>query len=108
MEDQNFKKLIDDISKALKQKYSDFKGVYFYGSRVRGDFNEDSDYDVVFVFDRDKIDWRFKYDVRDIIYDYELKYEFFLDNRIYTCKDIENPSTIFRFNVKREGIFYGV
>lgn len=104
--DKKFKELINELSKILKKKYPDFKGIYFYGSRAKGSFSEDSDYDVVYVFDRE-IDWRFEYEVKDIIYDYELKYEFFLDNRIYNYKDIQNPSTPFRFNVKSEGIFYG-
>lgn len=102
-----FKEFINILRKVLKGKYPDFKGIYFYGSRARGDSNEDSDYDVIYVFDRE-IDWRFEYEVKNIIYDYELKYEFFLDNRIYSFKDIQYPSTPFRNNVKSEGIFYGV
>ncbi|MDO8548594.1 MAG: nucleotidyltransferase domain-containing protein [Ignavibacteria bacterium] len=105
--DKKFKELIDELSKVFKEKYPDFKGIYFYGSRARGNFDEDSDYDVVYVFDRE-IDWRFEYEVKDIIYDYELKYEFFLDNRIYSYKNIQEPSSPFRTNVKSEGIFYGV
>ncbi len=105
--DKKFKELVNELSKVLKEKYPDFKGIYFYGSRARGNSNEESDYDVVYVFDRE-VDWRFEYEVKDIIYDYELKYELFLDNRIYNYKDIQDPSTPFRINVKREGIFYGV
>jgi predicted nucleotidyltransferase len=104
--DKKFNNLINELSKILKEKYPDFKGIYFYGSRARGDFTKDSDYDVMYVFDRE-IDWRFEYEVKDIIYDYELKYEFFLDNKIYSYKDMQNPSTPFRLNVKSEGIFYG-
>jgi predicted nucleotidyltransferase len=104
--DIEFKEFIKILSKALKEKYPDFRGIYFYGSRVRGNSNEDSDYDVIYVFDRE-IDWRFEYEVKDLIYDYELEYEFFLDNRIYNFEDIQYPSTPFRNSVKSEGIFYG-
>ena|SRR5690606_247074 len=104
---KNFEQFINTVGKILKEKYSDFKGIYLYGSRARGDFNKDSDYDVVYLFDRE-IDWRFEYEVKDIIYDYELKYEIFLDNKIYNYKDIQEPSTPFRINVKRDGVFYGI
>jgi predicted nucleotidyltransferase len=105
--DKKFKKLIDELKEVLKKKYQDFKGIYFYGSRARGDFNEDSDYDLVFVFDR-KIDWRFEYEVLDLIYDSELKYEFYLDPKIYSYNDIKDPITPFREAVLNEGIFYGI
>jgi predicted nucleotidyltransferase len=104
---KKFDQLVNEVSKVLKEKYSDFKGIYLYGSRSRGDFNKESDYDVIYVFDRE-IDWHFEYEVKDIIYDYELKYELFLDNKIYSYKDIQQPSTPFRINVKRDGIFYGI
>lgn len=105
--EKKFKDLLDELSRVLKKKYPEFRGIYLYGSQVKGTFNEESDYDVVYVFDRE-IDWRFEYEVKDIIYDLELKYELFLDNRIYNHKDIQDPSTPFRLNVKTEGIFYGV
>jgi uncharacterized protein len=104
---KKFKKLIDEIGSILKEKYPEFKGIYFFGSRARGKSKTDSDYDVIYVFDRE-IDWRFEYEVKDIIYDCELKYELFLDNKIYNYRDIQEPSTPFRTNVKSEGIFYGV
>ena len=104
---KKFKKLINELREILKNKYPDFKGIYFYGSRARGDFSEDSDYDLIFNFDRE-IHWNFEYEVKDIIYDYELKYELFLDSRKYSSKDIQEPATPFRINVKSEGIFYGI
>ncbi|OGU17475.1 MAG: hypothetical protein A2X61_08810 [Ignavibacteria bacterium GWB2_35_12] len=97
--------VISKIQKVLKGKYIDFKGVYFYGSRVKDNYNNDSDYDLVIAFDRE-IDWKFKYEIRDIIYDIELKSELMIDAKIYDIKEILNPVTPFRKIVKEEGIFY--
>jgi predicted nucleotidyltransferase len=62
-------KVIKELSSVLKKKYSDFRGIYFFGSRARGIYKED--YDFVFVFDR-KVSRKFKDEIRKIIYSCEL------------------------------------
>ncbi|MEO8398507.1 MAG: nucleotidyltransferase domain-containing protein [Ignavibacteriaceae bacterium] len=104
---QEIEKFIDAISKTLKQKYKDFKDISFYGSRVKENFREDSDYDLVFVIDG-KIDWKFEREIRYLIYEAELNYDLFIDNKIYNIKDIETPNSPLRYDVKSEGVFYGV
>ena len=47
------KDVIKRIKNAVKQDYPD-ADVYLYGSRARGDFNKDSDWDIL-VFTEDKI-----------------------------------------------------
>ncbi|MEW5821766.1 MAG: nucleotidyltransferase domain-containing protein, partial [Cyanobacteriota bacterium] len=48
----NISKIINDLNKLLSQKYSDFKGSYLYGSRAKGNYKEDSDIDIVVLFDQ--------------------------------------------------------
>lgn len=55
--------IINEIKAELKSNYPDFRGIYLFGSRARGDYQIDSDYDLAFVFDR-KIDWKFKDEIR--------------------------------------------
>jgi predicted nucleotidyltransferase len=97
-------KIINELSSELKLNYPDYYGLYFFGSRSRGNYREDSDYDVVLAFNR-VIDWKFKDKIFDIICDFNIKYDIILDAHIYNKTDIMNPITIFRENVKKEGIF---
>ncbi|MBI5326626.1 MAG: nucleotidyltransferase domain-containing protein [Ignavibacteriae bacterium] len=103
--DKKFESVINDIQNTFKKKYKEFKGIYLFGSRINGNYNEYSDYDFVVVFDR-KIDWRFRYEVRDFIYDIELKNDLLLDAKIYNINDILEPITPFRNTIKEQGIFY--
>jgi predicted nucleotidyltransferase len=98
--------IIHELMIELKNKYPDFKGIYFFGSRARGKYHEDSDIDLALVFDR-VIDWKFKDEIISVIYGYELKYDTFIDSFTYNYQEILNPVTPFKQNVKCEGIFYG-
>ena len=105
MKDMISENVINEIKKIVKEKYPDFKGVYFYGSRVKGNHRIDSDYDIVLVFDRE-IEWRFEKEVIYLIYDFMLKYDIVIDCTIYSEIDILDPATPFRENVKKQGLFY--
>ena len=97
--------IIQELIAELKSKYSDFKGIYFFGSRARGKYYEDSDIDIALVFDR-VIDWKFKKEIRSIVHFYDIKYDVFIDDHIYNYRDILEPITPFRFNVLNEGVYY--
>ncbi|MBU2446826.1 MAG: nucleotidyltransferase domain-containing protein [Bacteroidetes bacterium] len=105
-EKEKIEKVIKELSEILRDKYSDFNGIYFFGSRVKGGSDEFSDYDIAIVFDR-IIGRKFKDEIRKIVYDLELKYEIIIDSHIYSHFEILKPITPFRENVKNHGIFYG-
>lgn len=107
MTDKQIEKVIAEIKEELKNRYSDFVGVYFFGSKARGTGHTDSDYDLMFVFNRE-IDWRFEDEVLEFIYPYNLKYDIIIDYKIYSLREMNNPSTPFQLNVKQEGLFYAV
>ncbi len=106
MNNKKIENIIKQISSMLKSKYSDFNGVYFYGSRARGDYITDSDYDLIFIFQRE-ITWKFKEEVRHLIYEYEDKYDIFIDAKVISSREIDLNRMPFIQNVKKEGIFYG-
>ncbi len=101
-------KIINELRNHLKNEYPDFKGLYFYGSRARGEGTIDSDYDIVFLFERKKIDRSLKDEMISLVYDFELDYDIIINSRVYSFHSIQDPTTPYRFNVKTEGIFYGV
>jgi len=97
--------LIKELNLELKNKYSSFKGIYFFGSRLKGNYNSDSDYDMVLAFDCD-IDWRFRKEIIKVVYNIELRFDIFIDVKAYNIKDIKEPNTPFRQTVLEEGVFY--
>jgi predicted nucleotidyltransferase len=98
--------LISELKEGLNSRYKDFTGIYFFGSRSRENFSDESDLDLVLTFERN-IDRDFKNEVRDFVYDYALKYNVVIDSHIYNLNEILNPITPFRYVVRNEGIFYG-
>ncbi|MDM8550971.1 nucleotidyltransferase domain-containing protein [Desulfobacterales bacterium HSG2] len=99
--------LIKDINSTLKSRFQDYAGVYFFGSRSRGDYREYSDYDMVFVF-RTKPDWQKKDQIRDIVYRKEVEYDLVIDGKYYSQEDVKNYKTPFLESVFKKGKFYAV
>jgi predicted nucleotidyltransferase len=99
--------LLARLNCELKTVFSDYRGVYFYGSRQRGDFRDDSDYDLVFVF-ATKPDWRKEDLVRELVYQQEVEQELIIDGKYYALDEIEHYRTPFCETVYKEGKFYGV
>jgi predicted nucleotidyltransferase len=106
MDNTLINKIIDELKSELKAKYPDFRGIYFFGSRARGNADEYSDYDLAFIFDR-QIDWKFEEEIIRITCKYDVKYDLIIDPHIFEINDIIVPITPFRNNIKEEGIFYG-
>jgi predicted nucleotidyltransferase len=99
--------LIQEINTALKDAFSDYRGVYFFGSRWRKDNQEYSDYDMVFVF-RTPPDWRKKDQVREIVYRTAIEYDVVIDGKYYAQKEVEEYQTPFLEAVYKQGAFYAV
>ena len=106
MEITLIKSIINKLLSELKIKYSDFNGVYLFGSRVRNDYKFDSDYDLAILFNR-QVSQSFKEEIYEVIYNYLLEFNVFIDAHIYSTQDILNPLTPFRQNIKNQGVFYG-
>ena len=99
----NISEIIKELNRLIKEKYSDFKGSYLYGSRTRQDYNENSDIDIVALFDN--IDKDKDFELSGIICDLMYKYDIYIDLQAYTPEKLErNP---FYYNeVVGKGIFY--
>jgi len=65
------KKILNDVARTLSAEPSVLK-IVAYGSRVRGDFREDSDFDIFVLVD--KKNPGLKNRIRDVFYEYEMKY----------------------------------
>ena len=106
MSNDEVKVIIENIINDLKSK-SGFKGVYLFGSRTGNAWTEDSDLDLLLAFDKD-LSWQEKREVKNIIFDRELQYNFLLDAKIYNIGDINNPKTPFREVINNHAVFYAI
>ena len=97
--------IIEKIKNELKISYPDFRGIYSYGSQVKGYARQDSDYDLVFVFDRE-IDWKFKEEIIEYVYKYEVENCIIIDVKVYSVQQLNEVEIPFRRNVINDGVFY--
>lgn len=82
---------IKELKQSLKTAFGkELKEIRIFGSKVRGDFDEESDIDIFLVFDRD-VDWRFKDVVYELVYEIDLKYDVLFNVIIYSAKELKNP-----------------
>ncbi|OGI03285.1 MAG: hypothetical protein A2Y25_05135 [Candidatus Melainabacteria bacterium GWF2_37_15] len=96
--------LIDDLNSELSSSFDNFEGIYFYGSRVKGDFAPESDFDFIIMF-KDNYSNEDEYKLAGVIIKIELKYDIFIDYHPMTKKELErNP--IFYDQVANKGIYY--
>lgn len=92
------------IKKFFEQNFTDFRGLYFFGSHTKGNFTEYSDYDYVAIFDdvaRNK-----KYKIYRFVSKLEYEFNIFLDIKILTPQQFKlNP--FFYEEVIKYGLYYG-
>ena len=80
--------------------------LFLYGSRARGDYRDDSDWDILVITSREIITLDFELELRDPIVDIELETGQVIGLVVYTSKDWESKllySPLFN-NVNKEGI----
>jgi len=95
--------IIEELNNKLKVSYPDFKGVYLYGSVARGDFSNDSDIDLVALFD--EINYEKELAIYGITGDVEYKHDIFFDIQPMTKQDLERNPFYFE-EVTQKGMFY--
>ena len=96
--------VIKELNARIKEKYPDFRGSYLFGSRARGDFREDSDVDIVLIFDKEH-----NYDEEKNIYgligDLDFKYDLILMPLTFTMEKLKK-NNVFHNEVVNKGIYY--
>ena len=98
---------INTLAKQITEKFKgfkDFKGLYFYGSRVKGGFKEDSDYDVIMLF-LNSVNYKTNKEIAGHLGDIEYENDVFIDYHPMTREElIENP--IFYNEVMNKGLYF--
>ena len=87
---KNEKLALDELIQLLRKKYDNkLKAIKLFGSKMRGDFDNESDIDLFLVFDFD-VDWKFKDLIYDLVFELNLKYDIFISCRIHSSKRLKD------------------
>jgi predicted nucleotidyltransferase len=82
-------KIMNDLKNLLSEKLgSDLKEVILFGSQAYGGAHANSDYDFLIIL-AEKPDWKLRNQISDYCYDFDLKYETFLDIHILGEKELD-------------------
>lgn len=96
-------KIVKELNKLIKEQFPDLKGLYLYGSQVKGTAHKNSDIDVLALFE--EVSREKNFEIYGIIGDLEYKYDVYIDFRAYTSDDLErNP--IYYDEVVNKGQYY--
>lgn len=99
----NISEVIKELNSKIKEKYSDFKGSYLYGSRARGDYREDSDVDIVAVFD--EVTRNKEMEIYGICGELDYKYDIVISLHLYTYPRLEK-NYFYHNEVVNKGIYF--
>ncbi len=82
--------ILKQLSLSLRSNFgADVKDVILFGSRAGGTSHEDSDFDVLIVFNR-VYNHQFEDQVDDVVYDLELEHDILIDNFLISTDDLQS------------------
>lgn len=101
----NQKDLLDKIKEVIRKLEPGSK-IYLYGSRARGNSQNESDWDLLIILDRDKITHQEEFQLTSALYDLELATGEVLSPMIYSENEWfgRYKVTPYFYNVMQEGI----
>ena len=101
---KDINKVINELKDTLKKQYSDFLGLYLYGSYAKGTAMKDSDIDIVALF-KDEITKDKRYSIYDILMEIEYKLGVLFDFHPMTTGELEHNPIYFE-EVTNNGVYY--
>lgn len=102
---KNITEIIDLLNNKIKSLFSGFTGVYLYGSYANNTNSEDSDIDLVALFN-DKLTKEDRFKLWALIGNIEAEYDVVFDLHPMIAEELRrNP--IYYNQVVNKGIFYG-
>jgi uncharacterized protein (DUF433 family) len=99
------KTILSEVKQELKKLYKDgLVDIILYGSYARGDYNENSDIDLLVVLKSIETAGKETDKIVDAIYDISLKYNTLISVVPVTFKDYKNINSPLLLNVRQEGV----
>lgn len=100
--------ILKKYTEALEKIYGQhLKSVILYGSYARGDYNEDSDIDIMILLDISDVDIKtYRHELSDLTYDFNMDYDLDIKPIAKNVTHFKNWMGIYPFydNVNREGV----
>ena len=82
-------KLLNEIKGKLQSEFPGIiERVILFGSQAKGKATEDSDHDILVIVNKD-YDWRFEEKIYEVIYEFDLKYEIFVDVKLISLNELK-------------------
>ncbi len=102
---ENVKSLMAKMKKGLAELYGQrLKAVYLFGSYARGDYNQNSDLDVMIVLDTYESYWDELVRSAELTSDLSLEYDVTISRTIMTEEQWKKGELPVLQNVRREGV----
>lgn len=102
---ENERKALHELKEKLLQKFPDAE-IILYGSKARGDFDEESDIDLLILV-KSQVTSILEKEITHITYDIELKYDVIfgkiVENKDFWSTPLANAMP-FHWNIDREGV----
>ncbi|MBM4136117.1 MAG: nucleotidyltransferase domain-containing protein [Nitrospira sp.] len=98
----NEQKVLEGIIQRIPSMYPMINKILLYGSKVRGDFLEESDIDILFVTDY-TIPRAIKFEIYDIIFELEVEYNVVISAIFVNENDFNTRDISFINQVYKEG-----
>jgi uncharacterized protein len=93
-DDAEVGQVLQRFAKDVSEHYGpSFAGIYLYGSRARGEHDQESDADVAVVLSGDFEFWREAGVLSDLSYDYLVDRGVYIDARPFSIEAWNDPST---------------
>lgn len=96
--------IITSLIKLLKEKFSDFKGIYLFGLYLDGQMHEDEDIELVAIFDNEQ-DKAKREEIWRAIGKVEEEFDIFIDLHPLTVVELKKDEELYQV-VSEEGIFF--
>ncbi|MCQ2253510.1 MAG: nucleotidyltransferase domain-containing protein [Bacteroidales bacterium] len=102
----NTQDTILSIKEKMKSVMPQGSEAILFGSRARGDYREDSDWDILILLDKDKINRLVDEDITYSLREFGWEINEQINPILFTKKDWENSkhNSLFYYNVMNEGI----
>ena len=96
--------IITTLIKALKEKFSDFKGLYLFGLYLDGKMHEDEDIELVAIFDNEQ-DKTKREEIWRVIGKVEEDFDIFIDLHPLTVQELKKDEELY-YEIKTNGTFF--
>lgn len=99
----NEQKSLEEVVHKIPSMFPMINRIVLYGSKVRGDFIEESDIDILFITDN-ALCRKNKFEIYDTVYEIEVRYDVIISVVFISTFDFQLKEWHFLRQVKTEGV----